>query len=223
MARWRTGARDARQRDIASAQLASCARRGAADRGRRLRLRGHDGRTGTSRSSRWASLRCTANGCGCRPAWPFRFRAARWCRPRRRGNLQAASSGRFMLGLGSQVKGHNERRFSVPCRRRRPAWPNTCRRSEPSGTRGPPASGQLRGGALPVLAHDAETSRLSRSNGPAPPIMIAAAPAMLRVAGQHCDGVRLHGFARRTTCGNTSCRSCRPGSIGPGAAAATSG
>lgn len=28
-------------------------------------------------------------------------------------DLQAASDGRFILGLGSQVKGHNERRFSV--------------------------------------------------------------------------------------------------------------
>ncbi len=29
-------------------------------------------------------------------------------------DLQRASGGRFVLGLGSQVKGHNERRFSVP-------------------------------------------------------------------------------------------------------------
>jgi probable F420-dependent oxidoreductase len=29
-------------------------------------------------------------------------------------DLQAASDGRFILGLGTQVKGHNERRFSVP-------------------------------------------------------------------------------------------------------------
>lgn len=29
-------------------------------------------------------------------------------------DLQAFSSGRFQLGLGTQVKGHNERRFSVP-------------------------------------------------------------------------------------------------------------
>ncbi|MBT6584976.1 MAG: LLM class flavin-dependent oxidoreductase, partial [Gammaproteobacteria bacterium] len=29
-------------------------------------------------------------------------------------DIQAASKGRFTLGLGSQVKGHNVRRFSVP-------------------------------------------------------------------------------------------------------------
>ena len=29
-------------------------------------------------------------------------------------DLQAASNGRFVLGIGSQVKGHNERRFSAP-------------------------------------------------------------------------------------------------------------
>ena len=28
-------------------------------------------------------------------------------------DLQKASDGRFILGLGTQVKGHNERRFSV--------------------------------------------------------------------------------------------------------------
>jgi alkanesulfonate monooxygenase SsuD/methylene tetrahydromethanopterin reductase-like flavin-dependent oxidoreductase (luciferase family) len=31
-------------------------------------------------------------------------------------DLQTNSGGRFELGLGSQVKGHNERRFSVPWR-----------------------------------------------------------------------------------------------------------
>src|ERR1700736_4070962 len=29
-------------------------------------------------------------------------------------DLQANSNGRFVLGLGSQVKGHNERRFGIP-------------------------------------------------------------------------------------------------------------
>src|SRR5271156_5882751 len=29
-------------------------------------------------------------------------------------DLQANSGGRFVLGLGSQVKGHNERRFGIP-------------------------------------------------------------------------------------------------------------
>lgn len=28
-------------------------------------------------------------------------------------DLQASSNGRFILGLGTQVKGHNERRFSI--------------------------------------------------------------------------------------------------------------
>src|SRR6056297_1828715 len=31
-------------------------------------------------------------------------------------DLQTNSGGRFELGLGTQVKGHNERRFSVPWR-----------------------------------------------------------------------------------------------------------
>ena len=44
--------------------------------------------------------------------WPS---SAPRCSPRRCAwELQRASRGRFVLGLGTQVKGHNERRFSVP-------------------------------------------------------------------------------------------------------------
>ncbi len=41
------------------------------------------------------------------PRRPFVLAQEAW-------DLQAYSKGRFTLGLGSQVKGHNERRFSVP-------------------------------------------------------------------------------------------------------------
>ena len=36
-------------------------------------------------------------------------------------DIQHLSKGRFVLGLGSQVKGHNERRFGMPFRRVSPA------------------------------------------------------------------------------------------------------
>ena len=41
-------------------------------------------------------------------------------------NLQRLSGGRFVLGLGSQVKGHNERRFSVPWSAPAPLWAFFC-------------------------------------------------------------------------------------------------
>src|SRR5262245_39435343 len=40
------------------------------------------------------------------PRSPMIFAHTAW-------DLQALSKGRFILGLGTQVKGHNERRFSV--------------------------------------------------------------------------------------------------------------
>jgi alkanesulfonate monooxygenase SsuD/methylene tetrahydromethanopterin reductase-like flavin-dependent oxidoreductase (luciferase family) len=52
-------------------------------------------------------------------------------------DLQKASGGRFVMGLGSQVKAHNERRFSV----RWEAPARACERSwKPCGQSGTPGS-----------------------------------------------------------------------------------
>ena len=113
-------------------------------------------------------------------------------------DLHANSNGRFVLGLGSQVKGHNERRFGVP-------W-------------SPPAP-RLRDyiGALRAvwrcwetgekLDYQSEHYRLSlmtpdfspEPTGLAPvPVTIAAVGlAMLRLAGEVGDGVRLHPLCSR--------------------------
>jgi probable F420-dependent oxidoreductase len=113
-------------------------------------------------------------------------------------DLHRQSGGRFHLGLGPQVKGHNERRFSGPWSAPAPRmreyveslraiW-RCWEHEEPLHYEGehyrftlmtpefaPPPTG------LPRL-----------------PVSIAAVgPAMLRVAGRVCDGVRLHGFATR--------------------------
>jgi hypothetical protein len=67
-------------------------------------LRGHRGRTpGTSSLLRWISLALALPilallGVTAHAAW----------------DLNKASNGRFYLGLGSQVKGHNERRYGIP-------------------------------------------------------------------------------------------------------------
>jgi probable F420-dependent oxidoreductase len=113
-------------------------------------------------------------------------------------DLQANSNGRFVLGLGSQVRGHNERRFGV-------AW-------------SPPAP-RLRDyvRALRAIWHCWETGEKLDYQGehytltlmtpdfspeptglPMVPVTIAAVgEAMLRVAGEVCDGVRLHPLCSR--------------------------
>jgi probable F420-dependent oxidoreductase len=113
-------------------------------------------------------------------------------------DLHANSNGRFVLGLGSQVKGHNERRYGI-------AWT-------------PPAP-RLRDYvmALRALWRCWETgerlnfesphynlSLMTPAFAPEPtglpmvPVTIAAVgDAMLRVAGQVADGVRLHPLCSR--------------------------
>jgi len=113
-------------------------------------------------------------------------------------DLNANSKGRFVLGLGTQVKGHNERRFGIP-------W-------------NPPAP-RLRDyiGALRAvwrcwetrerLDYQGDHYRLSlmtpdfspEPTGLAPPPVTIAAVgrAMLRLAGEVGDGVRLHPLCSR--------------------------
>ena len=110
-------------------------------------------------------------------------------------DLQKASGGRFVLGLGTQVKAHNLRRFSV-------AW-------EPPGPR-------LREVVLAVraiwdcwqtgapLAFRGQSYRFDLMTpffNPGPiehpriPIYIAAVnPYMAQMAGEICDGLHVHSF-----------------------------
>ena len=113
-------------------------------------------------------------------------------------DLQKFSGGRFQLGLGTQVKGHNERRYSTP-------W------TAPPGPR-------LREYILCLKAIFATFQDGKRPTyfegkhyqftlmppffnpGPSPhphvPIYIAAVnPYMCRLAGELCDGLRLHPIA----------------------------
>jgi len=111
-------------------------------------------------------------------------------------DLQVFSRGRLRLGLGTQVKGHNERRYSTP-------WPS------PPGPR-------LREYILVLRAIWDSWQNKTRPNfqgkhytytlmtpffDPGPiqhphvPIYISAVnPYMCRLVGELCDGVRLHGF-----------------------------
>lgn len=113
-------------------------------------------------------------------------------------DLQAASNGRFTLGLGSQVKGHNVRRFSVPWSPPAPrlreyvqsvraiwdCWQNDTRLDY----QGEHYQFSL---MTPNFTPEQLTCAL-------PKIEIAAVgPVMMKVAAEECDGVMLHGFCTR--------------------------
>ena len=113
-------------------------------------------------------------------------------------DLHANSNGRLVLGLGSQVKGHNERRFGIP-------WtaPAPRMRDYVLALRAIWKCWETRG----KLAFDSPHYKLSLMTpdfSPEPtglpmvPVTIAAVgEAMLRVAGQVADGVRLHPLCSR--------------------------
>lgn len=113
-------------------------------------------------------------------------------------DLAGATGGRFVIGLGSQVRAHNERRFSVP-------W-------SPPAPRMREYVRALRaiwrcwktGGKLDFEGEHYRFTLMTPNftpepiTAPPPPVMIAAVgPAMLRVAAEECDGVKLHGFCTR--------------------------
>lgn len=113
-------------------------------------------------------------------------------------DLHANSGGRFVLGLGSQVKGHNERRFGIPWTAPAPRMRDYVRALRAVWT-----AWETRG----TLRFDSDHYKLSLMTpdfSPAPtglpmiPVTIAAVgEAMLRVAGRVADGVRLHPICSR--------------------------
>ncbi|GIS87936.1 MAG: hypothetical protein CM1200mP18_06460 [Gammaproteobacteria bacterium] len=65
----------------------------------------------------------------CFPRSPMTMATSAW-------DLHLQSKGRFTLGLGTQVKGHNVRRFSVPWSPPQPRYVSTCNLSMLSGDAG---------------------------------------------------------------------------------------
>jgi probable F420-dependent oxidoreductase len=110
-------------------------------------------------------------------------------------DLQKASGGRFVLGLGTQVKAHNLRRFSV-------AW-------EPPGPRLSEVVLALRaiwdswqrGAPLDFRGQSYRFDLMTPFFNPGPiehpriPVYIAAVnPYMAQMAGEICDGLHVHSF-----------------------------
>jgi len=110
-------------------------------------------------------------------------------------DLQAASRGRFILGLGTQVKGHNERRYSTP-------W----------GAPGPRLREMIQlirhiwdvwqnGTKAGFEGQHYRFSLMTPFFSPGPiawpeiPVYIAGVkPYMCRLAGELCDGLHVHPF-----------------------------
>lgn len=113
-------------------------------------------------------------------------------------DIQAASNGRFTLGLGSQVKGHNIRRFSVPWSPPAPrmreyvqsvraiwdCWQNDSKLDY----QGDHYQFTL---MTPNFTPEKLTCGLPRIE------IAAVGPVMMRVAAEECDGVMLHGFCTK--------------------------
>ncbi|MBT4493285.1 MAG: TIGR03617 family F420-dependent LLM class oxidoreductase [Gammaproteobacteria bacterium] len=113
-------------------------------------------------------------------------------------DIQAASNGRFTLGLGSQVKGHNVRRFSVPWSPPAPrireyvqsvraiwdCWQNDAKLDY----QGEHYQFTL---MTPNFTPEKLTCALPRIE------IAAVGPVMMKVAAEECDGVMLHGFCTK--------------------------
>ena len=113
-------------------------------------------------------------------------------------DLQAASGGRFTLGIGSQVKGHNRRRFSVPWSAPAPRmreYVQALRAIFDCWQNGSTLNYEGEHYQFTLMTPNFMPEPLSCA---LPRIEIAAVgPAMMKVAAEECDGVMLHGFCTR--------------------------
>ncbi len=113
-------------------------------------------------------------------------------------DLQRYSKGRFALGLGTQVKGHNERRYGTP-------WngpPGPRMREYVSCLRSIMRTFQQPGRPTYFEGQYYKFTLMTPFFNPGPlqhghvPIQIAALnPYMARLAGELCDGLRVHPLA----------------------------
>jgi len=113
-------------------------------------------------------------------------------------DLARHAHGRFVLGLGSQVRAHNERRFSVPWvapAARMAEYVEALRAIWRCWQTGAKLDFQGKHYSFTLMTPEFSPKPL---DVPMIPVMIAAVgPHMLKAAARHCDGARLHGFNTR--------------------------
>jgi probable F420-dependent oxidoreductase len=113
-------------------------------------------------------------------------------------DLHANADGRFVLGLGSQVKGHNERRFGIewsPPAPRLRDYVGALRAVWRCWEQGEKLDYQGEHYRLTLMTPDFSPEPTGLA--PVPVTIAAVGEAMLRVAGEVCDGVRLHPLCSR--------------------------
>jgi probable F420-dependent oxidoreductase len=112
--------------------------------------------------------------------------------------MQRMSGGRFMLGLGSQVKAHITRRFampwSAPAERMR-EYVQVVKACWRTWQTGEPLN--FEGNVYPVSLMPPPLYLPPQANPDIPVQLAAVGEHMLHVAGEVCEGVRLHDFASR--------------------------
>ena len=110
-------------------------------------------------------------------------------------DIQRASKGRFTLGIGSQVKGHNVRRFSVPWSAPAPRmreYVQALRAIWDCWANGTPLNYQGQHYQFSLMTPNFTPEPCEQG---VPKVQIAAVgPAMMKVAAEECDGVMLHVF-----------------------------
>jgi probable F420-dependent oxidoreductase len=110
-------------------------------------------------------------------------------------DLQRLSAGRFELGLGTQVKGHNERRYSVkwtPPGPRMREYVRSLTTIWDCWQNDTPLDFEGEHYAFSLMTPEFNPGP---NDHPRPPVYTAAVgPVMCRVAGEVCDGILLHSF-----------------------------
>jgi probable F420-dependent oxidoreductase len=113
-------------------------------------------------------------------------------------DLQVASRGRFVLGLGPQIRPHNERRFSVPWTAPAPRlreYVQSLRAIWKSWQTGERL--RFEGKHYTFTLMPPYFVPPSHGMRMVPITLAAVGPNSLRLAGEVADGVRLHGFCTR--------------------------
>ena len=113
-------------------------------------------------------------------------------------DLQNASGGRFVLGLGPQIRPHNEKRFSVPWSAPAPRmreYIQALRAIWRSWALGEPL--RFEGKHYTFTLMTPNFTPVGTGQRSVPVSIAAVGEHSLRLAGEVCDGVRLHGFCTR--------------------------
>jgi probable F420-dependent oxidoreductase len=113
-------------------------------------------------------------------------------------DLQKASKGRFVLGLGPQIKPHNEKRFSTPWSAPAPRlreYVKALKAIWRSWELGEPL--KFSGAHYTFTLMTPNFVPTSSGQPPVPVTLAAVGPHTLKLTGEVCDGVRLHPFCTR--------------------------